>query len=366
MSRYRVSSQLELKDQPIYKALIASMVLHSLLTLIYISEPEVKDRLRDDAIKISMATKLIEAIPRPAIKPVIAEPPKKVIQKPQPKIDAGTNKRVMESKTLGDKTAPKVVENVQKGDPASKLATAYKPGTEFRKMPTASIGTGGNSNTPSALSAGGSGDTYKAPNFAVKNPSAMLSGSRYTIKTVDDGGAGTGSGGGIGAGKGKGYGDGTITGRTDGTVEQAKILTNMGSLTGSTVGTIATSKGAEGLSSKGSVAVAKMPEDTVILGNMDPDAIRRVLLQHLAQFRYCYQSELDEVKSNKFSGLMNLNFNIDGSGDVSRVDVKSATGINNEVTGCVAEVLRGIQFPAPRGGGLVQVKQPINFYPKSN
>jgi hypothetical protein len=28
------------------------------------------------------------------------------------------------------------------------------------------------------------------------------------------------------------------------------------------------------------------------------------------------------------------------------------------------DVLRGIQFPEPMGGGTVEVKQPMNFYPK--
>ena len=80
-----------------------------------------------------------------------------------------------------------------------------------------------------------------------------------------------------------------------------------------------------------------------------------------SQFRFCYQKELDRAKS-KFSGRIKLNFIIGASGHVTRAGVVSSD-IKPEVKGCVVNVLKGIPFPAPRGGGKVEVTQPMNFYP---
>jgi hypothetical protein len=41
----------------------------------------------------------------------------------------------------------------------------------------------------------------------------------------------------------------------------------------------------------------------------------------------------------------------------------TAQGVHDEVSGCVANVIKTIQFPKPRGGGLVQVRYPFTFRP---
>ena len=110
------------------------------------------------------------------------------------------------------------------------------------------------------------------------------------------------------------------------------------------------------------MATAGIPSRTIVLGGMDPDTIRKILMDHLPQFRFCYQKELD--KSNKeFSGKITLNFVIGASGYVTRAGVKESS-MPQDVRGCVINVLKGIPFPAPRGGGVVEVTQPMNFYPK--
>jgi hypothetical protein len=40
-----------------------------------------------------------------------------------------------------------------------------------------------------------------------------------------------------------------------------------------------------------------------------------------------------------------------------------ASGVAKEVSDCVADVIGTIQFPAPKGGGLVQVRYPFTFRP---
>jgi len=110
------------------------------------------------------------------------------------------------------------------------------------------------------------------------------------------------------------------------------------------------------------MATAGIPSRTVVLGGMDPDTIRKILMDHLPQFRFCYQKELDK-SSKEFSGKITLNFVIGASGYVTRAGVKESS-MPQDVKGCVVNVLKGIPFPAPRGGGVVEVTQPMNFYPK--
>jgi len=67
--------------------------------------------------------------------------------------------------------------------------------------------------------------------------------------------------------------------------------------------------------------------------------------------------------SEDIKGIVDLNFVIDGSGKVDQVDIKakdnrfSKNGIN-----CMGKVLAIIDFPKPKGGGKVGVRQPLNFF----
>ena len=70
--------------------------------------------------------------------------------------------------------------------------------------------------------------------------------------------------------------------------------------------------------------------------------------------------ELDRSK-NEFNGRVELNFIIGASGHVTRAGVLNSN-IPNSVRSCVVNVLKGIPFPEPRGGGVVEVTQPMNFY----
>ena len=95
---------------------------------------------------------------------------------------------------------------------------------------------------------------------------------------------------------------------------------------------------------------------------MDPDVIRRILRENLPQFRHCYQKVLDQ-SSSSFSGVIDMNFIIGATGNVTKAGVSSSSNIPGSVRGCVVNVLKGIQFPSPLGGGEVEVNQPFNFYP---
>ncbi len=350
------------------RSITISAIIHAVLLMVnfeFLATQGIKPR--EDAIQVKMVAEVppekkvtILKTPSPAVES------EKVTVKPKEKIVSGTQKVVPKAKSLGNPDAKKV-QTVQKGDPKSQDFSAYKPGTDFQKLKATNIGSGSKGSVPTIEKAGGSGDTYKGLDFATKSLSNNAPmGERFKIKNVaDDMGAGSGKTGGVSGGAGRGgFGDGTITGSGTGTIEKAKILTNVGSLTGATVGTIGSSKGSEGLSQKGTIVLAGSPDETVILGSMDPDVIRRRLLEHLPQFRYCYQSELD--KADSVSGVINLNFSIEASGNVGKMNIGGGSSLTPKVKQCVGGVLKSIQFPQPKGGGSVEVKQPMNFYAREH
>jgi outer membrane biosynthesis protein TonB len=198
-------------------------------------------------------------------------------------------------------------------------------------------------------------EVYKSVDFSSSVSSIVAKGGSLTGVQAKTVGGSSGSGSMIGAAGGVSTGSGSI--------QTANITTSQGSLVGATTGVLGDSKGAEGLSAKRAIYTAGIPGETVVLGSMDPDVIRRILLEHLPQFRYCYQKELERTGAEA-SGLIKLNFTIGASGHVSQAGVDGSSNLPGDVKRCVVGVLRGIVFPEPMGGGTVEVKQPMNFYPK--
>ncbi len=99
---------------------------------------------------------------------------------------------------------------------------------------------------------------------------------------------------------------------------------------------------------------------TVVLGSIDPDILRRLLREHIPQFRYCYQEELGRNKNLK--GILDLDFTINKNGKISAADVVAKNGkFSSAGVGCIKSVLKRIPFPKPKGGGYVEVRQPLNF-----
>lgn len=356
------------------RALIGSTIIHLFFFLLKLPHLVLEHKLHDEPklepIKMEFITpELKKAIVEQKV--IAAESEKVVIPADDKKIKNGTEKIVKKSDRLGDPLKNKI-QDVQKGDPRSKNKTAYKPGTDLRKLPKTDIGTG---SAPGKIQSkdgntGGSGDTYKGTDMTNLTNSIMKRGSGLKrIKTnpnaIDDGGAGGGRGGGMGDGIGGGNGDGHFTGTTTGTADIAKVATNVGSLTGSAKGKIDSSKGFDGLATKGSIMVAGVPVEKVALSIIDPDAIRRLLREHIPQFRYCYQKELDVNKNPEgFQGVMSFRFFIAAEGRVNRSEITSDEITSDKVRECMKDVLHGIQFPKPRGGKTVEVSQPMNLYPK--
>ncbi len=98
------------------------------------------------------------------------------------------------------------------------------------------------------------------------------------------------------------------------------------------------------------------PGQPQTVGDMDPVIIRRYVRRNLPKITYCYEREL--LSHPALAGTVTAQFFISPNGSVASA---RATGVSPEVATCVADVLRGIEFPKPRGGGGVQINYPFTF-----
>jgi outer membrane biosynthesis protein TonB len=156
---------------------------------------------------------------------------------------------------------------------------------------------------------------------------------------------GTGRGGG-------GTGSGTIGLGTTGTIGKGG-----GGGTGSGYGR------GSGAGSGGRTAKAPKirPGGASVSGSLDKEIIRRVIRQHQAQFRYCYQLELNKQPDAK--GLVKISFVIGTDGSVTSASAIATGGAAMErAARCVASKLKTMKFPKPKSG-TVKVSYPFNFSP---
>jgi pSer/pThr/pTyr-binding forkhead associated (FHA) protein len=122
------------------------------------------------------------------------------------------------------------------------------------------------------------------------------------------------------------------------------------------------SYGSRGLASKAGFDSSYLEPKTVVLGSMDPELLRRIVREYIPQFRHCYQQELIG-NNDKIKGVIDLNFTISAEGKVSKYDIRAKDAqFSKKGTGCMGHVLGLIDFPKPKGGGVVDVRQPLNFF----
>ncbi|WP_164848266.1 FHA domain-containing protein [Halobacteriovorax sp. HLS] len=126
-------------------------------------------------------------------------------------------------------------------------------------------------------------------------------------------------------------------------------------------GSFDSSSGSKGLASKSGIDTTYTDQKAVVLGSMDPELLRKILREYLPQFKHCYQQEL-EYSNEHAKGVMDLLFRINKDGRANRISIKTkGSKFSKKGTDCMSNVLKLIQFPKPKGGGIVDVKQPLNF-----
>jgi pSer/pThr/pTyr-binding forkhead associated (FHA) protein len=94
-----------------------------------------------------------------------------------------------------------------------------------------------------------------------------------------------------------------------------------------------------------------------IKGSLDKDIIRRVIRRAMPGIKFCYEQAL--LSNPALAGKVKIFFVIAQNGAVSSASPTS--GINSEVDSCVARKISQLSFPAPQGGGIVEVTYPFIF-----
>jgi hypothetical protein len=93
-------------------------------------------------------------------------------------------------------------------------------------------------------------------------------------------------------------------------------------------------------------------------GDLDKGAIRRTVKKAMPEIQACYEKAL--LKQPGLAGTVQTQFFITPKGTVQEA---SASGVDDEVAKCVAQVIKKLEFPKPVGGGGVQVNYPFTMRP---
>lgn len=99
-----------------------------------------------------------------------------------------------------------------------------------------------------------------------------------------------------------------------------------------------------------------------VTGNLDNRAIQKVVKQHIAQVRKCYEKEL--ANDQELKGQLTLQWLIDEGGYVSRIGLLETDMNNNRLESCIEDAIEYWHFPKPKSGDSVHVSCPFSFETK--
>jgi TonB family protein len=113
---------------------------------------------------------------------------------------------------------------------------------------------------------------------------------------------------------------------------------------------------------KGSTKIT--PGKTIVEGSLSKEEIGRVIRRYLSQIKYCYEKEL--TRNPNLAGKVVVGFTIGGTGKVTESNVVETSLNDQTVEDCVLKIINRIQFPQPKGGGIVLVTYPFIFQASGN
>lgn len=102
-----------------------------------------------------------------------------------------------------------------------------------------------------------------------------------------------------------------------------------------------------------------IPGKPIVSGSLDMETIRRIIRQHAAEYKYCYEKQLNLKRD--LAGKVTVKFTISGNGSVIASAVEESTMGDREVESCLTDKIKRWVFPEPKGGGIVIVKYPFVF-----
>jgi hypothetical protein len=96
----------------------------------------------------------------------------------------------------------------------------------------------------------------------------------------------------------------------------------------------------------------------VVMGSVDKELIRKVIQDHAAQIRYCYEQQL--AVNPRLQGKVSIKWVINGDGSAAsaQVDRAGTTLDDAKVHDCMMARITSWQFPKPKGGGIAVITYP--------
>jgi hypothetical protein len=119
--------------------------------------------------------------------------------------------------------------------------------------------------------------------------------------------------------------------------------------------------GKGGLRGKENGEIGLGPGQPQVYGRIDPELIRKVVHEHRAQIRTCYETQL--TSRPDLAGKLVSAWTIDQSGAVTEAHTQESSLHDHTVETCVAAKIKTWRFPIPKGGGEVFVTYPFIFTP---
>lgn len=98
-----------------------------------------------------------------------------------------------------------------------------------------------------------------------------------------------------------------------------------------------------------------------VSGALNPEAIHRMVRRNIAQVRHCYELALGANPA--LTGVLVPRFVIDARGRVIAVTFTRDTIRDPNLAHCVSNAIRRWLFPAPGGGGTLQISYPLTLRP---
>jgi hypothetical protein len=116
--------------------------------------------------------------------------------------------------------------------------------------------------------------------------------------------------------------------------------------------------GVGGLGKKGERDVNVSTGSAVVMGSIDKELIRKVIQDHAAQIRYCYEQQL--AINPRLQGKVAIKWiiNADGSASGAQVDRGTTTLEDSKVHECMMARITSWEFPKPKGGGMAVITYP--------
>ena len=116
--------------------------------------------------------------------------------------------------------------------------------------------------------------------------------------------------------------------------------------------------GVGGLGKKGDRDVKVDTGNALVMGSIDKELIRKVIQEHAAQIRYCYEQQL--ALNPRLQGKVSIKWIIQGDGSATNPQVEDAntTLDDAKVHECMMSRITSWQFPKPKGGGIAVITYP--------